>query len=83
MKTLILRQKRDDYFLKYINYNDICNIYKIDSKNIFFKIYFKFSLSLLSFYYADWKKKIKSYDKVINNYTAEVRYETCTFKIKR
>ncbi len=65
MKTLILRQKRDDYFLKYINYNDICNIYKIDSKNIFFKIYFKFSLSLLSFYYADWKKKIKSYDKVI------------------
>ena len=65
-KTLILRQKKDDYFLKYLDYDYIDNIYnKYNRKTIFFKIIKKFKLSAIKIYLGSWKRNIGEYNKII------------------
>ena len=66
-KILILREKQNQYFLKYTNGN-IQPMYK-ERKNvitkILFKILFKFNSDFLFIFLEDWKKEINNYEKVI------------------
>lgn len=65
--VLILRERKDDYFLPYIKNIDIHNIYKSSTKNIkiIFKVCKKLKLKAINMFFDEWKKHIKDYDTII------------------
>lgn len=61
-ETIILKNKRESYFLKYIKNNHIIKeLYMINSDNVLFKILNKLNIHIL----GKWKWKIKDYNKYI------------------
>ena len=66
-EILVLIEKRNQYFLKYVNDN-IKPIFKIRKGIInkyIFKLLFKINSKLLFIFFEDWKYSIKNYKMVI------------------
>ena len=61
-KILILREKKDDYFLKYLNIDYIDNIYnnkynKYTQNTFVYRFIKKLKLKCISYYLGEWKEK--------------------------
>lgn len=64
---LILRERKDDYFLPYIKNVNIYNIYKTTNNSIkvIFKVCKKLKLKVINLFFDEWKKQIKEFDTII------------------
>lgn len=65
-EVLILREPKNSYFLKYLDFKDLYSFYELKKKNtIFFKFIYKFNIPLFSLFYDKWKKKLDKYKYII------------------
>ena len=75
-KVLILREPKDSYFLKYLNYSDLYNFYDSKRKKTFlFKLIYKANIHMFSYFYDKWKRNMNDYKYVIlfdNGYRKDI-----------